>query len=109
LKTFSAGSLAPKKTLYTIQRLKGPVSAAAVETPPQPASRPSSEEMLNKVEATENRMSDTLDELGQRLSPQQIKARVIQGIQKNPYRSGLLAMGMGLLSGLFLAREFRRS
>ena len=110
VKRLFSDSLAPKRTIQTIRRLKGAEhQGVAVAEKPKPAPRPSSEEMQNRVEATENRMSETLDELGQRLSPRRINERMKQRIQENPYRSGLLAVGMGLLGGLFLAREFRRS
>lgn len=42
------------------------------------------------------------------LSPE-INARMKQRISRKPYRSGLLAMGLGVPSGLFRARYSRRS
>jgi len=65
--------------------------------------------MQNRVEATENRMGDTLDELGRRLSPSHINAQVKARISGSPYRSGLIAMSAGLLSGLFLRRRRRHA
>jgi hypothetical protein len=56
---------------------------------------------------TENRMGETLDDLGRRLSPSHINAQVKRRIQANPYQSGLIAMGAGLVSALFLKRKHR--
>jgi hypothetical protein len=65
--------------------------------------------MQTRVEATENRIGQTLDELGRRLSPEHIQAEVTHHIQVNPYRSGFIAMGAGLLTGLFLRIKLRRT
>jgi hypothetical protein len=54
-------------------------------------------------------MTNTLDELGHRLSPREINARQKHRIREKPYRSGLMAMAAGLASGLFLTRASRRS
>ena len=111
LKTFSQESLAPQRTIHTIQRLKGEEALTPVqaETKPEPKPKSSSEEIQVRVEQTEDRLSDTLDELGQRLNPRHIQARVKQRIRQQPYRSGLMAMAAGLVSGLFLTRSARRS
>lgn len=105
-KALSKESLAPQRTLHTLQRLKRAPGAAVAE--PEPTPRPSSQEMQAQVEATENRMGEKLDELGRRLSPRQINDRMKQRISSRPYRSGLVAMGLGVLSGLFLARDSHR-
>ena len=109
IKLFSSDTLVPKRTLNTIQRLKGttPQPSPVHENSDKPL--PSSEEMQARVVQTENRMSETLDELSRRLSPQQINARMKERIRQKPYRSGLVAMSVGLLGGLFLGRESRRA
>ncbi len=109
LKTLSSQSLAPQRTIYTLQELKGSAPAQGPTQESQPASKPSSAEMQSRVEATENRMGETIDELGRRLSPQYMKAKVQDSIEANPYRSGLIALGAGVLSGLFLRSRFRRA
>jgi ElaB/YqjD/DUF883 family membrane-anchored ribosome-binding protein len=105
IKTLKNQSLKPEKTLYTLQELKG--GHAPVET--RETEKASSEEMQARVEATEDRMGQTLDELGYRLSPERINAQVKQKIQSDPYRAGLIAMGVGVLSGLFLRRKLRHA
>ena len=108
LKALSSGSLSPQRTLHTIQRLKNPQTQPAPSVKPAPAPRPSSQEIQKAVEQTEDRMGAEIEELGRRLSPQQINARMKQRISRKPYRSGLLAMGLGVLSGVLFARESRR-
>jgi hypothetical protein len=109
LKTLKKEGLAPERTIRTLQELKGngPAQPTVAKTEALPA--PSSAEMQVRVEATEDRMVDTIDELGRRLSPQHINAEIKQRIQANPYRSGLIAMGAGLISGLFLRGKLRRA
>jgi ElaB/YqjD/DUF883 family membrane-anchored ribosome-binding protein len=109
LKTFSKESLAPERTLHTLQELKGTRAAALASEQAEGAAKPSSGEMQARVELTESRMGETLDELGERLSPQHINAEVKQRIQANPYRAGLYAMLAGLVSGLLLRRKYRHA
>jgi ElaB/YqjD/DUF883 family membrane-anchored ribosome-binding protein len=109
-KSISKESLAPQRTLHTLHELKGPQPVS--ETVPgsgKAAEKPSSAEMQARVEATETRMGETLDELGYRFSPSHINSQVKQRIQAKPYSSGLVAMGAGLLSGLLLTRRHRRA
>jgi len=107
LKTLSRERLAPQRTLHTLHGLKG--SNAANVTNAGEKSSATSAEMQLRVEATENRMGETLDELGYRLSPQHINAEVKEHIRRSPYRSGAIAMGAGLVSGLLLRNKLRRT
>jgi len=107
LKTLSKARLTPDRTLLTLQELKGNQTVQPAEKEAGPS--PSSEEMQAGVEATEERMGETLDELRRRISPQRINAEVKKKIQANPYRSGLIAMGAGLLGGLFVRRKSRHA
>jgi len=110
IKTSSQDSLAPERTIHTLQRLNGndePIEAATTAKPTLPK-RPS-KEIEAQVEQTENRLGETLDTLGRRLSPRHINEKVKRRIQQSPYQSGLLAMAAGLVGGLFLTRGSRRS
>jgi ElaB/YqjD/DUF883 family membrane-anchored ribosome-binding protein len=109
LMTIRQESLAPEKTIRTLQELKGAPENNFSESSSGDTKNVSSEEMQDRVEATEDRLGATLDELGRRLSPSHIKAQVETRIQTNPYRSGFVAMAAGLLSGLFLKRRFRHA
>jgi len=69
----------------------------------------SSREMQARVEATEGELGATLDELGHQLSPAEISDRMKRRIQADPYRSSLIALGAGILSGIRLQRRRRRA
>ena len=109
MKTFSKNSLAPQRTIHTLQRLKGNEEASTTAQNPKAAAKRPSEELQAQVEETENRVSETLDTLGHRLSPRHINQRVKHRIQERPYQSGLLAVAAGLVSGLYLTRGSRHS
>ena len=106
IKTLSREPLAPHRTLHTLQELKhGP--SAAEPASGFPPSRPSSAELETRVEATENHLGSTLEEIGHRLSPQHINAEIKQRIQAKPYSASLVAAIAGVVSGLLLRRRFR--
>ena len=106
---FSKESIAPQKTIHTIQRLKNSDAPAPSERKSEPAPKRSSSEMQSRVVATEDRMVDTLGELGHRLSPSQINVQVKHRIHEKPYHAGLAAIVTGVVSGLLLGRVGRRS
>ena len=110
LKSISMESLAPVRTVHTLQELKGTETTNPhTSTPPESQQKASSEEIQQRVEETENRMGETLEELGRRLSPQHINTQVKAKISANPYRSGLIAIVAGIFSGLLLRRKFRHA
>jgi hypothetical protein len=116
----SKESLAPQRTIHTLQELKAGVQKSEVHKPSPPASstppdKPSSQEMQARVEATEERLEETIGDLSYRLSPQNIKAQVkgrmnrVKGrIQERPYNAGLLAVAAGVLSGILVGSRSRR-
>jgi hypothetical protein len=107
MKTLSKESLAPERTIHTLQEWKGTRSATTASEKSE--GKVSSGEMQARVEATENKMGETLDELGQRLSPQHLNAELKQRIQTNPYRTGVFVMLAGVLSGMLLRRRLRHA
>jgi hypothetical protein len=109
LKNFTAESLAPKRTLHTLQELRGHEPAK-----PKPQTKPAepkrtSAQLEAQVECTEDRMAETLEELGHRLNPQFISARLKGNLSQEPYRAGFVALAMGLCSGWFLTRKLRKT
>jgi len=98
-------SLAPKRTIHTLQEFKG---GKTPEAPKPEFPKYSSEELEAQVEQTEYQMGATLDELGYRLSPKYINSRIKGKLQENPYRAGLIAVTIGVASGLLLRKKFRR-
>ncbi len=112
IKTLSSQSLAPQRTLRTLEELRGKEPAPITETKapkPPPEPKISSAELQTRVEATETRLSETLDELGRRVSPRHIKAKAVQGIKDRPYYSSLFAMLGGLVSAFLIKRRFQRA
>jgi hypothetical protein len=114
IKAFSKESLAPRRTIETLQELKGanpaPTPSFAKEHPKQDEpSKPSSAEIQDQVQNTEARLGANLEEIGYRLSPGHINAKVKSKIQAQPYRAGVIAVAAGFVSGFLLKRKFRHS
>ncbi len=105
LQSISQESLAPERTIATLRELKG-TAPQPTFTPPKPAPQVSSAELQAQVESTEERLDETLSEVGRRVSPHHINAVVKNRISSSPYRSGLVAVTAGLLSGFWLRRRF---
>jgi ElaB/YqjD/DUF883 family membrane-anchored ribosome-binding protein len=107
VKAFSKTSLAPERTMHTLQELR-----SGHQQPVEPkghGARPSSEEVQARVEATEVRMGEKLEELGQRLSPAHINYVVKERLRRQPYRFGAVAIGLGFFSGFLLRRKLRHA
>ncbi len=110
LKAISKESLVPERTVHTLQELRG--------RQPEPL-KPSEEEMLKpkvsskelekRVECTEERIGQTIEELGRRVKPSYINARIKGRLREKPYRNGFIAMGLGILSGLIVRAKLRRA
>lgn len=105
IKSFSHESLKPEKTMQTLHDLKS--RRAAVELT-EDGHKPSSDELKASVQVTESMMSDTLGELGHRMSPSHIKETVGNKISEQPYKFGAVAMALGLVSGLWMKSKFFR-
>jgi len=110
LSEISKESLVPERTVHTLQELRGkkeitikPAEAKAI-TP-----KVSSQELEKRVERTEERIGETIEELGRRVKPSYIKARINQRVSEKPYRNSLIAMAVGVVSGLFVRAKFRRA
>jgi len=103
---FSKGGLTPDRTLQTLKHIKG---GAPIEEPIETDEETSSEEIQIRVEQTENRIGETLDELGERLSPAHINQELKHKISERPYSIGLVAMATGLVSGLWLTRKPKKA
>ena len=112
VKSLSRESLTPERTVQTLKELRGDDDedyyAESYNDEENGEEAPSTDELQARVEATENRMGETLDEIGYRLSPSHINAEVKTKIEENPYRYGLVALGVGVASGLMLRSKLRR-
>ncbi len=107
VRSFSKGTIKPQRTIQSLQELKsGHHEDQENEDRDEHAT---SEQLQVRVQATEARMGDTLDELGQRLSPSHINSVVKERVRRQPYRFGAVAMGLGVFSGFLLRRKLRGS
>jgi hypothetical protein len=113
VKSLSRESLTPEKTVQTLKELRGSDDedhyAENYTEEENGENEPSTDELQARVEATENRMGETLDEIGYRMSPSHINAEVKTKLQENPYRYGLVALGVGVASGLMLRSKLRKA
>jgi len=122
VKALSAASLAPERTFHTLEELAaGSVPRSKPQT--KAAEKTSSAELQRRVETTEHRMKENLDDLKNRLSAGRLKAQVSQiraqasqistrvkrSVHAHPYQAGLAAMAAGLVSGLVLRWKFRHA
>src|SRR5262249_12750428 len=110
IKAFPKETVTPKKTIHTIQVLKGS-EAEALEKPE--AEKPKDQRTTDQIEAsvlrTEEEMGQTLIELGHRVTLAHARKKADEEVRSHPYRWGLVAMGTGFLGSLLIGRKFRRS
>jgi ElaB/YqjD/DUF883 family membrane-anchored ribosome-binding protein len=116
VRAFSMESLAPERTLHTLQDLRGKSSDAdfyqdeeadASEEQREDEDAPDADELESQVRDTEKRMGATLDQLSYRLSPAHLKNRVQQQVKSNPYRYGGIALATGVALGLMIRRRLK--
>jgi hypothetical protein len=103
LSTLSQESLAPEKTLNTIQEFRGAEREKRLRARPA-AAKPSSGEMESLIGATQRTLKETASELRQRLTPRYMAKQFVAQVKKHPWRSGLVAIGTSC-AGFFLARR----
>jgi len=109
LKAISKESIVPERAVHTFQELRGkpvePVQHKIVMVRP----KVSSQELEERVERTGERMNETMDELQRRVKPSYISARLKGRLRQEPYRYGLMALGLGVLSGFIVRGGTRRA
>jgi hypothetical protein len=108
VKAISKQSIVPVRTVHTLQELRGkevPIEKGPIRVPKP---KVSSRELEKRVERTEQRMGETLEELQRRMNPSYINARIKGHLSEKPYRNGLMAIGFGILSGFIVRAGFRR-
>ncbi len=106
-------SLKPEKTIETLKELKedagGEVSSRPVKATNPPKEKkedaPSSEEVEARVMRTEDRMMETAEELGDKLSIQHLWRTASTDLKRHPTRWGVLAAGCGMAGGYLLSRK----
>jgi hypothetical protein len=110
LSAISKESLVPERTVHTLQELRGKESQTLKPAEAEViAPKVSSKELEKRVERTGERMGETIEELGECVKPSYIKARIKARVSERIYRNGLIAMGVGVLSGLMVRAKLRRA
>lgn len=109
LKALKKESLAPQRTIETLQHIKGTEPAAKKE----PAAREKKDERSSKqievaVLQTEKHMAETLEELGDRLTMTHLRHQANEEVRKHPYRWSLVAMGAGVCGSFLMKRKLTR-
>jgi len=105
LKALKKESIAPERTIETLQRVRGTRNHVAKPTAPKPKDERSSEQIEAAVVQTEARMAETLEELGDRLSMTHLRRQAKVEVQKHPYRWSLVAMGAGVCGSYIMKRK----
>jgi hypothetical protein len=110
LKAMSAESVVPQRTVHTLQELRGKQPELLTKSDIE-ALKPkvSSEELEKRVEHTEERMTETFEELQRRVKPSYISAQVKGRLSEKPYRNGLVAILLGVASGFLVRARLRRA
>lgn len=112
MKTLSASSLVPERTLDTIKHLKSEEDGAQTQVRKKDTKdeqpEPSPEELEKEVLATEDRIGETIEEIIYRTSPARAKDLAVKNIHAHPYTWSALALGSGLVSSLLLSRRTGR-
>lgn len=104
LKAMKKESLTPKRTIETLQRVKG--NELEKPTAPKPKKdQRSSAEIEAAVVRTESHMAETLDELGDRLTMRHFRHEANAHVHKHPYRWSLVAMGAGACGSYLMKRK----
>ena len=111
MKTLSASSLVPERTLDTIKHLKGEEDGAQTQSRKKDAKdgkpEPSPEELEKEVLATEDRIGETIEEIIYRASPARARDLAVKNIHAHPYSWSAFALGSGLVGSLLLSRRGR--
>jgi uncharacterized membrane protein YcjF (UPF0283 family) len=109
LKALKKESLAPQRTIETLQRVKDPEPAARkVVAVKEKKNERSSKEIEASVLQTEKQMTVTLEELGDRLTLTHLRQQADQELRKHPYRWSLVAMGAGVCGSYLAKRKLAR-
>jgi hypothetical protein len=110
VKAFSKESLTPKRTIETLQYLKGTEVACPAEPAPKVKEKTrTSEEIEASVLALETQMGETFEELADRVTLTHFRKQAEAEVRNHPYRWGLVAMGTGLAGSYLLKRKLSHS
>ena len=111
LKSMKKQSLAPEKTIDTLQHTREIVPGAHPPRPkvekPEDEPHQSSTEIKTQIDVTQHVMKDTVDELRHRLTPQYMKRVVVGQVRHHPLRVGAVGALSSAVVGFLVMRKRR--
>jgi ElaB/YqjD/DUF883 family membrane-anchored ribosome-binding protein len=110
VKALSKESLAPQRTMKTLQAFKGVDEDQAKAKIPEEAEKekPTAQEIEESIMVTETRLDHILQELSERLTLRHARETTKEEIQSHPYRWGGTALGAGALTGFLVKRKLQQ-
>ena len=106
IKAFKTASLAPKRTIETLQNLKGNQVALERELAEEKKTdHRNSDQIKDSVVATEQKMAETFEALGDRVTLKHFRRQADAEVRNHPYKWGIVAMGTGMLGSILLRRK----
>jgi len=108
LKALKKETLAPERTIETLQHIKGTEPVKKHVHIEQPKDERSSAEIEAAVFQTEKEMAHTLEELGDRLTMTYLRHQADAEIRQHPYRWSLVALGAGVCGSYLMKRKLAR-
>jgi hypothetical protein len=109
IKAFSRESMAPQRTLKTLQAFKGVESPAKTKDTAEVKKDERTVQQIEKsILVTETKLDNTLHELSRRLTFRHAKETAGGKIQLHPYRWGGAALGIGVITSYLVKRKLHR-
>lgn len=106
VKAFSKESMAPEKTMQTLKDVHPPAFGSGKEINfEKTGDDRSSREIQSEVFKKEAEVGETIQELGERLTPRYAVQQMEVKIRENPYQWSIIAMAAGLVSSLLVTRK----
>lgn len=110
IRGISKESLAPNKTLYTIQRVKANGTHTTGKSTPANPNKPkrSAKDLERDVVATEERLGRNLEALAARVSPMRHLRNLSKHVQARPVRWNLAALATGFAGSVWFVKKLRK-
>jgi Putative Actinobacterial Holin-X, holin superfamily III len=109
VKALSKESLAPERTLKTLQAFKGVETHAKPKVQEEPKDKRTPQQIEKSILATETKLDNTLHELSNRLTFRHAKDTARGQIQSHPYKWGGAALGAGVLTSFLIKHKLQHN
>jgi len=105
---FKAQSFAPERTIESLQHLRGSKSPEVQVKEGKPKEKRSAQELEARVLETEDKMEETIEELGERVTLHHFRRQARLSVRSHPYRWGLVAAGCGAAGSYMLKKKLAK-